>query len=220
MRKNKIIAFLVMLIFALSIVNPVAYAKVDDITGHWAEKPIREMMNQGIISGYPDGSFKPDEKITRAEFAALVVKGFKLSGKSGKVFADTADHWAKDFIATANAYGIVNGYSNSNFGPNDPITREQMAVMIIKAVGLTDTGSARTFADSQNISSWAREAVAIATGNNIMTGYPDFTFKPQGNATRAEAAVVLDKTLAIKAAPVEEEEQVKAEYVSIDKAGT
>lgn len=117
LRKNKITAFLVMIMFALTIMAPVSLASTNDITGHWAETQVRKMMNQGIISGYPDGSFKPDEKITRAEFASLVVKGFKLSGGSGKVFADTADHWAKDFIATANAYGVVNGYSDTTTIP-------------------------------------------------------------------------------------------------------
>jgi hypothetical protein len=188
-----------------------------DIAGHWAEAYIAEMVGEGIISGYPDGSFKPDGKITRAEFAALIVKGFSLTGSSGKVFNDTKDHWAKDFIAIANAKNIVNGYSETSFGPDDPITREQMAVMVVKAAKLIDKGS-KTFADSSSISEWAEEAVAIATGSGIITGYPDNTFKPQGNTSRAEAAVVLGKSLITSAPPVVEPK--KPDYSVISKAGT
>ncbi|HHV70989.1 MAG TPA: hypothetical protein GXX38_00070, partial [Clostridia bacterium] len=188
---------------------------MNDISGHWAEASITRMVGQKIISGYPDGSFKPEAKISRAEFATLVVKGFNLPAGSGKVFSDTAGHWAQAAIATAYANNIISGYSDTMFGPDDPITREQMAVMIVKAAKLSGATNGKTFADNSAISTWAQEAVKIAVANNIITGYPDNTFRPQGNATRAEASVVLDKTLAL----IKTEPEV-TDYSNLDKTGT
>ena len=164
---------------------------LDDIAGHWAENNIKKLVTLGAIGGYPDGSFKADAAITRAEFATVLAKAFKLALQSGKVFADTNGHWAKEYIATAASCGIVSGYDESAFGPDDLITREQMAVMIVKAAKLAPaTGEAR-FEDSGSISGWARDAVATATENGVMKGYPDNTVQPQGNATRAEAVTVI-----------------------------
>lgn len=131
---------------------------------------------------------------------------------------DSVDHWAKDSIAVANAYGIVSGYDDNNFGPNDLITREQMAVMVVKAAGLSSDANGKNFADSQNISDWAREAVAIAVSNNIISGYPDNTFRAKDHAIRAEAAIVLYNGLNIVNAI--EEESVSTDYSNIGKAGT
>jgi uncharacterized protein YjdB len=164
---------------------------LNDITGHWAEKNINELVVLGCIGGYPDGSFKPDAAITRAEFATVLIKAFKLSLQSGKVFADTNGHWAKEPIATAASYGIVSGYDDSTFGPDDLVTREQMAVMIVQAAKLAPAAGETHFADSGSVSFWARDAVSVATENGIMKGYPDNTVQPQGNATRAEAVTAI-----------------------------
>lgn len=166
------------------------YAR-NDITGHWAENNINKMLSLGAVTGYPDGSFNPDNSITRAEFATILVKAFNLTPRNGKSFADTAEHWAKDYITTAASYEIVSGYNTNTFGPDDLITREQMAVMIVKAAKLTVVNEETTFADSADISAWARDAVVTAVKNDIIKGYPDNTFKPKGNATRAEAVTVI-----------------------------
>lgn len=166
-----------------------------DLKGHWARDSIMSLLEQGIITGYPDGSFKPDNTITRAEFATILVKAFKLENSGGTIFADTAAHWAKDYIAAAAANGVVNGYDTDTFGPDNPITREQMAVMIVKAARLTPATGELSFTDSGSISAWAREAVVTATANGIMKGYPDNTFLPQGSATRAEAVTVVMNAL-------------------------
>ena len=166
-----------------------------DISGHWAENNIRELVTLGAVSGYPDGTFQPDKKITRAEFAAIIVKAFALCPGGEKVFADTADHWARESIKTAAYHGIVSGYDENNFGPDDTITRDQMAVMIVRAAGL-EAGTAKLgFADSQSISDWAREDVAAAVGHGIISGYPDNTVRPQNHATRAEAVTVIVNVL-------------------------
>ena len=178
------------------VVTPVKRS-LKDITGHWAEANINKLANTGAIGGYPDGTFKPDNKITRAEFAATLVIAFKLGPRSGKVFSDTSGHWAQDAITTVAAHGIISGYNETNFGPDDLITREQMAVMISKAACLS-SGEGKTFADSNQIADWAKAAVAAASYKNIISGYPDNSFGPQANATRAEAVTVIVKALDTK----------------------
>ena len=166
-----------------------------DIKGHWAEKHINRLINTGAISGYPDGSFKPDNNITRAEFATILVKALNLEEKTGKDFKDTKNHWARKYISTAQAHGIISGYDENTFGAEDLITREQMAVMIAKAKKLEKFNKTETFIDSSSISSWAKTAVELASGNDIMKVYPEGDFKPQNKATRAEAVTVIVKIL-------------------------
>lgn len=166
-----------------------------DIAGHWAENGIKEMVTLGVISGYPDSSFKPDASITRAEFATFLVKamikslGYTLEPE--KRFDDTSVHWAGLYISSALSYGVVSGYDDNTFGPDDTINREQMAAMLVRAVELAPAAEGAQFADSRSISPWARDAVTAAVKNGIMTGYPDNTFAPQGNATRAEAVTAI-----------------------------
>lgn len=178
--------------------NPVESGQVvnlTDIKNHWAQKNIEELVASGAVAGYPDGTFKPNHTVTRAEFAAMLVKALKLENKGGKIFADTAAHWAKDFIAIAAANGLVSGYDANTFGPNNLITREQMAVMITRAAKLAEAAEETEFADSDSISAWARNAMATATRNEIIKGYPDNTVRPQGSATRAEAVTVIVNAL-------------------------
>ncbi len=169
--------------------------RLTDIDGHWAQDNIEALAAAGCAGGYPDGSFKPDNTITRAEFAVMLVKAFGIENRNDTIFADTAAHWAKDSIAAAAGGGIVNGYDADTFGPDDLITREQMAVMVFKAAQLPAAGEETNFADGQSISSWARQAAAAAVANGIMNGYLDNTLQPQGKASRAEAATVIIKAL-------------------------
>ncbi|HEX3012351.1 MAG TPA: S-layer homology domain-containing protein [Syntrophomonadaceae bacterium] len=162
-----------------------------DISGHWAEANINALVGMGVISGYPDGTYKPDNTITRAEFVTVLVKAFKLAQMSGHLFNDTAGHWAKDSIATAVVNNIVNGYDADKFGPDDMVTREQMAVMIVKVVKLAGTSEKTDFADNADISPWAQSNVVSVVKAGIMKGYPNNTFRPQTSATRAEAMTVI-----------------------------
>jgi len=174
---------------------PVEETVLTDIDGHWAQANIEYLVGIGAVAGYPDETFRPDSLITRAEFAKIIVDAFELTAESGKIFADTADHWAKDYVAIAAANGIVLGYNDQEFGPDDLITREQMAIMIVKAAGLTEATGELSFTDKDEVSSWAYDWVVSATQNKIMSGYTDNTFKPLNNATRAEAATVIYNVL-------------------------
>ena len=166
-----------------------------DISGHWAKDSILKLINAGVISGYPDGTFKPNNTVTRAEFTVMLVKTLNLETRVGKTFNDTNSHWAKDSISAAAAHGIISGYDENTFGPDDLITREQAALIIARAAQLETATDELNFTDSKAISSWAKPGVAAAFKGGFISGYPDNSFKPQGNTTRAEAAVIIGKLL-------------------------
>ncbi|MGS0763662.1 S-layer homology domain-containing protein [Syntrophomonas curvata] len=168
-----------------------------DISNHWAADRIKDLIARGAIKGYPDGNFRPDATITRAEYTTAVVKAFNLAAANGKHFADTSGHWARDYVAVATAAGIVGGYNDDSFAPDEPITRQQMASMAVKAARLAPSAASNQFSDNDSIADWAREAVATAVNNQIIKGYPDNTFKPGGKATRAEAAAVIVNALSL-----------------------
>jgi hypothetical protein len=170
-----------------------------DMKGHWSEASVLELVKLGAINGYPDNTFKPDANITRAEFVTVIVKAFHLQAQTGKTFADTENHWAKNVIATAAAAGLVAGYSDNRFGPDDPITREQMAAIVVRAVKLAAADKSANFPDSADISDWARTDLATATAKGLIDGYEDGTMKPQANTTRAEAVTVILRALQLKA---------------------
>ncbi|MDR9787934.1 MAG: S-layer homology domain-containing protein [Peptococcaceae bacterium MAG4] len=180
-----------------AVMVPVKESSLTDIAGHWAFDNINKLLAMGYISGYPDRTFRPDHPISRAEFITVLVKAFGLEHKQGRSFADSAGHWAEKYIAAAATCGIANGYDDDTFGPDDLITREQMAVMFVKAAKLEPAAGSLTFTDSDGISGWAVEAVNTAAAHGIMKGYPDNTIRPKGNATRAEAVTVILNALNI-----------------------
>lgn len=155
-----------------------------------------------LIEGYPDGTFKPDQPVTRAEFITLLVRSLNLEAEPLRItFEDAAYHWASETISTAFAHGLVEGYSNHFFGPEDPITREQMAVMLARAGRLTgifaNASSTGTlpFHDHSSIADWAQESTAAIVENELMDGHPGHLFIPKGKATRAEVATVIFRML-------------------------
>lgn len=166
-----------------------------DINGHWAEKDIRELLGVGAVGGYPDGTFKPDNNITRAEFTSILARAFELEEKGGKDFADTKYHWAQEPIKIANGHGIVNGLSDTIFGPDELLTREQMTAMLVNALKLPKVQPNKIFTDQNDISPWAVEVMNTAIANNLIGGYEDNTIRPQNNATRAEAVAVIVRAL-------------------------
>jgi len=167
-----------------------------DIANHWGKDSIVKLMQAGVIVGYPDGSFQPEKSVSRAEFTVMLVKALKLESKQGGLsFKDTAAHWAKDSINAAAAHGIISGYDQNSFGPDDQIIREQAAIIIARATKLQAGDQALSFSDAQQISPWALSGVAAAVGKSYLSGYPDNSFRPQGYTSRAEAAAIIAKLL-------------------------
>ncbi|MFC4306699.1 S-layer homology domain-containing protein [Cohnella boryungensis] len=175
--------------------------KLSDIAGHWAEASIKEAAAQGIIGGYIDGTFKPKGEVTRAEFAVMLARMLKLQGNGaalGFTDKDNIGAWAKQGIAQVVQAGIVKGYGDGSFKPNEKISRAEMVTMIANALGIAkSTSTATGFADDSEIPAWAKAAVAATQENNIVQGVNGNKFAPTQTATRAEAAVVLLKALAV-----------------------
>lgn len=166
--------------------------ELSDIADHWAAEAIDKLVSIGAITGFPDGTYRPDNRISRAEFITVLVRALGLTAEGNpQEFADTADHWAREFIAAAASLGIVSGYGDRRFGPDDPITREQIAIMTARAMQLEATSEELAFTDRDDISPWAVKDVAAVVAHGLMRGYPDGTFRPQAIASRAEAAVVI-----------------------------
>jgi hypothetical protein len=171
-------------------------ARLSDIKGHWALNPITLLMRLGAISGYPDGTFKPDQAITRAEFAHMLVRLFELTdpGGANQAFQDVREnYWAKESIETLAKLGIVNGYVDGTFKPDAPITREEIVVMVmrlVEAVQSDQTGASR-HPDLSEAGNYAKEALETAVAAGIISGYPDGTLKPKNEASRAEVTRIL-----------------------------
>jgi len=181
-----------------------------DIAGHWAQKDIEFMAAHGYVKGMGDGTFAPDAMVTRAEFATLLVNELQLKNEEAITFLDVPeDAWYYSFVASASAAGLIKGYNDEQFGPEDSITREQMAAMIARALqyqgkqkNTEDTGALMDkFADKDLISGWAAEPVAQVVNQEIIKGRlsADGTllFAPQDNATRAEATAMLKRLLGL-----------------------
>ena len=170
-----------------------------DITGHWAESQIKDFISKGYLNGYPDGTFKPQASITRAEFVKTLNKAFGLTAKSGKAFDDTVWHWAKDEIDIAVTNGVCQGTSSTTFEPDAPITREAAAKMIANYKKISDThhNKINGYNDGSQTANWAINEVEAILEAGYMNGYSDTnTFKPKNNITRAEAVVTLGRVIA------------------------
>ena len=181
-----------------------------DIHGHWAEPQITSWMEQGLIKGYGDGSFRPNHTITRAEFVALVNRSFGLRQAGDVPFHDINEtHWAYSDVAIAVQSGYISGYQDGTFGAERKISRQEVAVIAAKLLGAASDGSEEAdCSDRGEIAEWAKAAVNLVAARGILTGYPeDRTFRPKQPITRAEAVVVLDRVL-------------KARTAVYDKAGT
>lgn len=166
-----------------------------DILGHWAEDNIRDFMEKGYVGGYSDGSFKPNNNITRAEFVKILNKVLGLTKSSGKVFSDTKTHWAKHDIDIAVTNGVCNGKTTTEFKPNDAITREEAAVMISNYKKIADNNfdKINKYKDASKVASWAKPGVEGIIEKGYMSGYSDNTYRPKNKITRAEAVATLSR---------------------------
>lgn len=167
----------------------------------WAQKQIEVLAARHIIKGVNDKNYAPNNNITRAEFAKLIVEAYNLkAGDQVVSFSDVkSGAWYTDSVQIAASLGIVTGY-DGKFDPNGLITREQMATMIVRALKYVDpNGSYATstlnFADQGQISAWAKEAVEISANKELVKGLGNGLFSPQEKSTRAQAAVIIYRML-------------------------
>lgn len=171
-----------------------------DIAGHWAESKIKQAVSAGIATGYPDGTFKPNQSVTRAEFVVMLMNALKPQGEAtAPTFTDTAKigSWAQEAVAQAVQAGMIKGYEDGSFRPDAEMTRSEMAVILANALSQTIEAKAATgFTDDRDIPAWAKGSIAYVKEAGIMQGKGDNEFAPQAHATRAEAVTVLLSMLA------------------------
>lgn len=182
-------------------VNSTSFTDVS--ASHWSATAVEAMFKRGVVSGMGDGSFMPDKPVTRAEFAKMLISALfaqtPAAGDAG--FADVAaDAWYASCINTAFELGIVSGVDASHFAPNAQISRQDMAVMLSRAlekINLRPAAQQKIFSDDAEIAQYAREAVALLGGAGILNGMGDNKFEPQGVLSRAQAVCAIYKTLEI-----------------------
>lgn len=178
--------------------NPVTF---QDIASHWSKDNVESLAAKMIAAGRTEQTFVPNAPVTRAEFAALVVRALGLSADAASgSFQDVAssDWYAGAIQAAVNA-DIINGYTDGTFKPNRTITREEMAVMAYNALeyaGYNPVDAAKAhFADASLIGAWSQMAVYELAGLDILNGDPKQRFNPKSNATRGESAAVLHRLM-------------------------
>ena len=203
-------ALLLALILALSL-SVTAYAAVED-TGFsdvaadaWYADAVTYVRDNGLMSGTSDTTFTPGGTMTRG---MLVTTLYRMAGSPslenedlGYPFADVpGDAWYAGGVCWARLAGVVGGYSEDQFGPDDPVTREQIAAILWRYAGSPAAESGTDFADEGSISAYAAQAVDWARANGIVNGVEDNRFLPQSSATRAQVATILRNYLTMEEA--------------------
>ena len=182
-------------------------AKLSDIQGHWAQQQIEQAVSEGWVNGYPDGTFRPDETITQAEFTKMLLAAFRLTPDSETVtwMWNMNTHWLtkQGWLKAAYASGVLipADYDGGKYGPDLPVRRYTIALQTIRAMGMVSTAQKTatddlTYSDNAQIQDWVKGYVKVAAQNNVMSGYPDGSFGPKRTATRAEAVVTILRALA------------------------
>lgn len=182
---------------------PVSAAGLSDLNGHWARTAVEAGVARGYIAGYPDGTFRPESTITRAEFMKMLTSALRLpTAPNQPVFSETW-HWSfqQGHIPKAVAAGYLNPEDyGASFGPDIRITRREIVMATMRALGkeATVTGGAApalTAPDASQYPEWLRPWAAVALTEGIITGYEDRTVGLDRNATRAEALVMVQRVL-------------------------
>lgn len=178
-----------------------------DVMHHWGKEAVNDMGSRMIVEGVGNGTFNPDRAVTRAEFAAIMVRGLGLRPENGETpFTDVkTEDWYNGAIRTAHAYGLINGFEDGTFHPNETITREQAMVILAKAMmitGLKDSLNAepldatlQSFNDAAAVSAWARSSAVDSAKSGLVQGRSQTLLAPKGKVTRAEIATIMQRLL-------------------------
>ena len=180
-------------------------AQASDVAGNWAEPFIKVLVEKGMIAGYPDGTFRPDQPVTRAEFAALLNKAYSLEPlRDARTFSDVSPQfWGAAAIDKAYRAGFLTGYPNNTFAPNQKIVRIESLVAIANGSKLQANSSSapkidELFTDAAQVPTFGRDALIAATQKcvTVSVSYPEGkTFNPTGAATRADVAAFIHQAL-------------------------
>lgn len=171
-----------------------AFSDISELA--WAVKPINYLYGKGIINGIGDGKFAPNDTLKREEIVKIITLAFGIEEASEKTgFSDVeGGAWYEPFISIAKKSGIVSGISEEMFGVGENVTRQDIAVMIYNAAVLSGKGFSKQktdFIDYGEVADYAKEAVAALAGEGVINGFEDNSFRPNENATRAQAAKMI-----------------------------
>ncbi len=177
--------------------TPMALAEASELDGHWAKQAVELWNSRGIITGYEDGSLRPDGSITRAEFAALVNRTFGFVSVKPIVFTDVhPGDWFSEDIQKAFAAGYMQGYTDGTVGPNRDISRQEAAVVLARLKKLDKDAADFAFTDADAIAAWSKAEVMACAHEGLVKGYTDGSFGPEASITRAETVTILDRMFA------------------------
>jgi basic membrane protein A len=195
-----LVALLVLTQFMLPVIPAALAATPTDIADSWAKNDIQKLVDKGYISGYPDGTFLPNNMVTRAEFLKIItgVLGYPEPAPAGaSPYSDVAmTDWFFKYVISAGQNNLVGGYPDGTFQPNNPITRQEVAKILSVAQGARTIPEGdkpaiiNNVPDWASISEWAQPYVMAVLSTSLMKGDPSGNFRPLGNMTRAETAVV------------------------------
>ncbi|MCU6713110.1 S-layer homology domain-containing protein, partial [Paenibacillus sp. J5C_2022] len=184
--------------------NPVQFG---DMSRHWAKDAVNDMGSRMVINGTGGGNYTPDTNITRAEFAAIIVRALGMKPQSGATpFSDVqASDWYSSAVNTAYAYRLIAGYDDGTFRPNAKITREQATTIMANAMAITGLhdqyasssvdSTLDRYADASDVSPWAKESLAVSLQAGVLQGRSGSELAPQSFVTRAEVAVMVERLL-------------------------
>lgn len=197
MRKKYLMVIVLALVLSVSAAGFASAAGFSDVPdNYWAKAQIDKWVDQGLTGGYQDGTYKPGQQISRAEFVALVNRSFSIQG-SGNAAGFTDVNATAWFYSEVDKANYMAGYQDGTFGPNKSITRQEAAAIIARLMSLSvpEQDVLGSFNDSDKIAPWAKAAVGAVVQNKLMSGYTDGTYKPASPITRAEAVVTLDRAV-------------------------
>lgn len=177
-----------------------------DVAQHWAKTEVNDMGSRMVIEGITDTTFGPNRGVTRAEFAAILVRGLGLKPlEQVNSFKDVnGSEWYADVVTTASNYGLINGYEDGTFRPQTQITRQEAMVLIARAMTVTGMETAASagnvqqwtdYADAEQVASWAKEAVTSSIYAGLVSGRGKDNIAPNQSMTRAETAVIIRRLL-------------------------
>lgn len=183
------------LLAAACLTGPALAADFRDTENHWAGGAIRRWSEYGVLSGYGDGTFGPNDPITRGQMAVILSAMFGWTERAEHPFSDVDEGaWYADGVGKANAAGVLAG-SGGRARPNDPITRQEAAVMLDRALKVSGRGGEAAFGDQEQISAWAADAVNGMAAMGFLAGAEDGNFYPDRDITRAEIAAILNSAV-------------------------
>lgn len=185
---------------ALLSMSSVAFAYTDT-QGHWAEKEITSLSLNGIVTGYADNSFQPDENMTRAELVTVINRLLGNTVQNSKYVPDiNAKDWFYAEIRKGLESGVIQGNAEGYVRPNDLVTREEAIVMLQRALVPIDSNSVtHEFSDSSEISEWSKDAINTFLKENYVKGYSDNTVRPKNYITRAEVVKIIENMVDVYA---------------------